>query len=221
VRDPERNVPLALGLGTLAVIAIYLSLNALYLYALPVPELAAVQGARLIDTVAERLFGFVAGGLLAAFSVVSLAASISAMMIAGPRVYFAMARDGVFAQSAGEIHPRFHAPAHAIIAQSIWSGVLVLSGTLSQLVNYTGFAVVLFSAISVAAVFVLRRQQPEERPFKAWGYPWAPATFVAASAAMLGSILWNTPVKSSVWGFAVIAAGLPIYWWMTRGPRGE
>ncbi len=221
VRDPERNVPLALGLGTLAVIAIYLSLNALYLYALPVPELAAVQGARLIDTVAERLFGFVAGGLLAAFSVVSLAASISAMMIAGPRVYFAMARDGVFAQSAGEIHPRFHAPAHAIIAQSIWSGVLVLSGTLSQLVNYTGFAVVLFSAISVAAVFVLRRQQPEERPFKAWGYPWAPATFVAASAAMLGSILWNTPVKSSVWGFAVIAAGLPIYWWMTRGTRAE
>jgi len=217
VRDPERNVPLALGLGTLAVIVIYLSLNALYLYALPVPDLAAVQGARLIDTVAERLFGFVAGGLLAAFSVVSLAASISAMMIAGPRVYFAMARDGVFASSAGEIHPKFHAPAHAIVAQAIWSGVLVLSGTLSQLVNYTGFAVVLFSAISVAAVFVLRRRQPQERPFKAWGYPWAPATFVAASAAMLGSILWNTPIASSIWGFAVIAAGLPIYWWMRRG----
>jgi basic amino acid/polyamine antiporter, APA family len=216
VRDPERNVPMALGLGTLAVIAIYLGLNALYLYALPVPELASVQGARLIDTVAERLFGFVAGELLAAFSVVSLAASISAMMIAGPRVYFAMARDGVFASSAGEIHPKFHAPAHAIVAQAIWSGVLVVSGTLSQLVNYTGFAVVLFSAISVAAVFVLMRQQPEERPFKAWGYPWAPAVFVIASAAMLASILWSTPLKSSVWGFAVIAAGLPIYWWMRR-----
>jgi APA family basic amino acid/polyamine antiporter len=220
VRDPERNVPLALGLGTLAIIVIYLSLNALYLYALPVPDLAAVQGARLIDTVAERLFGFVAGELLAAFSVVSLAASISAMMIAGPRVYFAMARDGVFAPSAGEIHPKFHAPSHAIIAQAIWSGVLVLSGTLSQLVNYTGFAVVLFSAISVAAVFVLRRQQPDERrPFKAWGYPWAPAIFVIASAAMLASILWSTPLKSSIWGFAVIAAGLPIYWWMRRGAR--
>ena len=113
-----------------------------------------------MDTVAERLFGFVAGGLLAAFTIVSLAASISAMMIAGPRVYFAMARDGVFAPTAGKIHPKSHVPAHAIVAQAIWSGVLVLSGTLSQLVNYTGFAVVLFSATAVAAVFVLRRRQP-------------------------------------------------------------
>ena len=220
VRDPERNVPLALGLGTLAVIVIYLGLNALYLYALPVSELAAIEGARLIDTVAERLFGFVVGGLLAAFSIVSLAASISAMMIAGPRAYFAMARDGLFATAAGEIHPKFRAPAHAVIAQAIWSGVLVLSGTLSQLVNYTGFAVVLFSAVAVSAVFVLRRRQPHEvRPFRAWGYPWAPATFVIASAAMLGSILWNTPLKSSIWGVAIIAAGLPMYWWMRRGSR--
>ena len=222
VRDPERNVPLALGLGTLAVIVIYLGLNALYLYALPVSELAAIEGARLIDTVAERLFGFVVGGLLAAFSIVSLAASISAMMIAGPRVYFAMARDGLFATAAGEIHPKFRAPAHAVIAQAIWSGVLVLSGTLSQLVNYTGFAVVLFSAVAVSAVFVLRHRQPHEvRPFRAWGYPWAPATFVIASAAMLGSILWNTPLKSSIWGVAIIAAGLPMYWWMRRGSRAR
>jgi APA family basic amino acid/polyamine antiporter len=219
VRDPERNVPLALGLGTLAIIVIYLSLNALYLYALPVPELAAIEGARLSDTVAERLFGFGAGNLLAAFSIVSLAASISAM-IAGPRVYFAMARDGVFAAPAGEIHPKFRAPVHAVIAQAIWSGVLVLSGTLSQLVNYAGFAVVLFSAVAVGAVFILRRRQPHEvRPFRAWGYPWAPATFMIASAAMLGSILWNTPWASSIWGFAVIAAGLPIYWWMRRNAR--
>jgi APA family basic amino acid/polyamine antiporter len=142
---------------------------------------------------------------------------MSAMMIAGPRVYFAMARDGVFPSTAGEIHPKFHAPAHAIIAQALWSGVLVLSGSLSQLVNYTGFAVVLFSAIAVAAVFVLRRREPrEDRPFRAWGEPGAPATFVVASAAMLGSILWNTPLASSLRGFVIIAAGLPLYWWMRR-----
>ena len=123
-------------------------------------------------------------------------------------------------RTAGEIHPKFRAPAHAVIAQAIWSGVLVLSGTLSQLVNYTGFAVVLFSAVAVSAVFVLRRRQPHEvRPFRAWGYPWAPAAFVIASAAMLGSILVNTPLKSSSWGLAIIAAGLPIYWWMRRGAR--
>ena len=219
VRDPERNVPLALGLGTLAVIIIYLSLNALYLYALPPPELAAVPGARLIDTVAERLFGVVAGGLFAAFSVVSLAASMSAMMIAGPRVYFAMARDGLFAAPAGEVHPKFRAPARAIVAQAVWSGVLVLSGTLSQLVSYSGFAVVLFSAIAVAAVFVLRRRIPSEpRPFRAWGYPWAPATFVVASALMLSNEIYKSPQTSAA-GLAIIAAGLPIYWWMRRGGR--
>jgi APA family basic amino acid/polyamine antiporter len=198
VRDPERNVPLALGLGTLAIIVIYLSLNALYLYVLPVSELAGLEG-RLVDTVAERLFGNVAGSLLAAFSIVSLAASISAMMIAGPRVYFAMARDVVVASTAGESRPKCGAPAHAVIAQAIWSGVLVLSGTLSQLVNYTGFAVVLFSAVAVSAVFVLRHREPNEvRPFRAWGYPWAPATCVIARAAILGRILVNTPHKSSI-----------------------
>jgi APA family basic amino acid/polyamine antiporter len=131
-----------------------------------------------------------------------------------------MARDGVFAAPAGEIHPKFRAPTQAIIAQAVWSGVLVLSGTLSQLVNYTGFAVVLFSAVAVSAVFVLRRRHPDAvLPFRAWGYPWAPATFVLASAAMLGSILWNTPVTSSIWGVGVVAAGLPIYWWKTRANR--
>jgi APA family basic amino acid/polyamine antiporter len=219
VRSPERNVPLALGLGTLAVIVIYLSLNALYLYALPPAELAAVPGARLIDTVAERLFGVVAGSLLAAFSIVSLAASMSAMMIAGPRVYFAMARDGVFAAPAGEIHPKFRAPAQAIVAQAIWSGVLVLSGTLSELVSYTGFAVVLFSAIAVAAVFVLRRLVPSEpRPFRAWGYPWAPGIFVLASALILANELYRSP-RTSAAGLGVIAAGVPVYWWMRRGAR--
>jgi APA family basic amino acid/polyamine antiporter len=218
VRDPERNVPLALGLGTLAVIVIYLSLNALYLYALPGSELAALEG-RLTETVAERLFGFVAGGLLAAFTIVSLAASMSAMMIAGPRVYFAMARDGVFAAPAGEIHPKFRAPAQAIIAQAIWSGVLVLSGTLSQLVSYTGFAVVLFAAIAVGAVFVLRRRVPSElRPFRAWGYPWAPATFIIASAMMLVNEIYRSPQTSAA-GLAVIVAGVPMYWWMRRSAR--
>lgn len=216
VRSPERNLPLALGLGTLSVVVIYLGLNGLYLYALPVTELAAVPGARLIDTVAERLFGVVAGGLLAAFSVVSLAAGVSAMLIAGPRVYFAMARDGVFSARAGAIHPRSRAPRGAVIAQAMWSGVLVLSGTLSELVSYTGFAVVLFSAIAVSAVFVLRRRHPDaRRPFRAWGYPWAPAIFVAASVAMLINEIWRSPGTSAA-GLAIMAAGVPIYWWMRR-----
>jgi APA family basic amino acid/polyamine antiporter len=212
VRNPSRNVPLALGLGTVAVVVLYLALNALYLYALPIASLAAVPGGRLMDTVADRLFGFAAGNLLALFTIVSLSASISAMVLAGPRVYFAMARDGMFVRAAGRVHPRFHTPAASIVAQSIWSSVLVLSGTLSELVSYTGFAVVLFSAIAVVALFVLRaRDGGAPRPFSAIGYPWAPALFVVASAVMLSNEVWRNPRPTLV-GTALIVAGVPVYY---------
>ena len=220
VRDPGRNVPIALAVGTLSVVVIYVVLNLTYLFAMPVTELAALRGGRLLDVVAERLFGFVAGGVLAAFTIVGLAASISAMVLAGPRVYYAMARDGLFLPAAARVHPRFRTPIVAIVAQSLWSGVLVLSGTLSQLVSYTGFAVVLFSGFAVAAVFVLRRRRPnDERPFRTWGYPWAPAVFVVASAGMLLNELWRNGTTALA-GAGVIAAGVPVYWWMRRRTHG-
>ena len=212
VRDPGRNVPLALGLGTVAVVVIYLALNALYLYAMPVAELASLGDVRLIDRAAERLFGFVAGNVIAVFTIVSLAASISAMVLAGPRVYYAMARDGMFLPGAARVHAQFRTPASAIVAQAVWSGVLVLSGTLSQLVSYTGFAVVLFAAIAVSALFVLRRREPDApRPFRAWGYPWAPGIFVLASAAMVVNEMIRNG-RTALVGLAVIAVGIPVYY---------
>jgi APA family basic amino acid/polyamine antiporter len=211
VRAPGRNVPLALGLGTAAVVVLYVALNLLYLYALPLAGLAALGNGRLVDIVAERLFGFVAGDVLALFSIISLAASISAMVLAGPRVYYAMARDGLFVPAAARVHPRFRTPAVAIVAQGVWSGVLVLSGTLSQLVNYTGFAVILFSGVAVAALFVLRRRDGgAARPFSAWGYPVAPAAFVAASAVIVANELVRNP-RTSLTGLAIIGLGLPFY----------
>jgi APA family basic amino acid/polyamine antiporter len=138
------------------------------------------------------------------------------MIIAGPRVYFAMARDGLFPAAAQRIGPQSRVPVVAIVAQSIWSGVLVLSGTLAQLVSYTGFALVLFSGIAVAAVFVLRRREPDApRPFRAWGYPFAPGIFVVACAVMVANELWRNPGTSAA-GVAIIAAGLPVYVWMRR-----
>jgi APA family basic amino acid/polyamine antiporter len=211
IRDPGRNVPRALAIGTLGVVAVYLALNLLYFYAMPIADLAALDG-RLTDIVAERLFGFVAGNLLAIFTIVSLAASISAMVLTGPRVYFAMARDRVFLASASRVHPRHKTPVLAIAAQAVWSSLLVLwSGSLAQLVNYTGFAVVLFSAVAVLAVFVLRHREPNaHRPFNAVGYPYAPAFFVMASLSMVTYQIWREPVPS-LWGLAVIAAGFPLY----------
>ena len=136
------------------------------------------------------------------------------MTIAGPRVYFAMARDGLFLAAAARVHPRFRTPALAIVAQALWSGVLVLSGTLSQLLSYTGFAVVLFSGVAVASLFVLRRRDgSSERPSPAWGYPVAPAIFVLASAVLVLNEIVSRPGPALA-GLGVMAAGVPVYWWM-------
>jgi basic amino acid/polyamine antiporter, APA family len=210
IRDPGRNVPLALAIGTGAVIAIYLLLNALYLYVLPASELAQVRGS-VLDVVADRLLGAAAGNTMGIVSIVSLLASISAMTFAGPRVYFAMARDGLFFRRAAAVHPRYKTPAVAIIAQAIWSSLLVLSARAETLLNYTGFAIVLFSGIAVVALFVLRAKEPgAERPFRAWGYPVAPGIYAVASALIVLNALWTAPDRTG-WGAVIIAAGLPLY----------
>lgn len=227
IRDPGRNVPLALGLGTLAVVVMYLLLNGLYLFVLPVGELAKVQGS-VLDIIADRLLGVRAGDVMGVVSIVSIAASISAMTFAGPRVYYAMARDGLFFASAGRIHPTYKTPAMSIIAQAAWSSVLVLTGGASALTAYTGFAVVLFAGVAVAAVFVLRRREADvSRPFRAWGYPLAPAIFALASFAIVGNAIWTdllAPLtEGRTWGpsaagVLIIAAGVPLYLMMrTRG----
>jgi len=221
IRDPGRNVPKALAIGTLAVIAIYVLLNVLFLYVLPVGDLANVKGS-VLDVVADGLLGTRAGDIMAAVSIVSIAASISAMTFAGPRVYYAMARDGVFFQSAARIHPRFHTPAISIVGQSIWSGLLVLSGGANALTSYTGFSVVLFAGVAVLALFVLRLREPDApRPFKAIGYPVAPAFFAIASALIVANALYSdlvVPVRhGTAWGPAaagliVIGLGVPLYY---------
>ena len=215
IRDPGRNVPLALGVGTVTVVVLYLLLNMLYIYALPVAELATVD-VRVVDAAAERLFGAAVAAPLAAASVVMIAASVSAMVLAGPRVYYAMAQDGQFFARLGRVHPRFRTPAAAIVAQSAWAGVLVLTGTFEQLVAYTGFAVVLFAGVAVTAVFVLRRRAPHApRPFRAWGYPAAPFVFAAASALMVGNAIWRDPGPSAA-GLLIMAAGVPVHLFFRR-----
>ena len=215
MRDPGRNVPLALGFGTIVVVAIYLLLNALYVYALPVAEFATID-VRVVDAAADRLFGPAIAGPFAAASVTMIAASISAMVMAGPRVYYAMARDGQFPAFAARVHPRYRTPSLAIAAQGVWASLLVLSGRFDQLVEYTGFAVVLFAGIAVASLFVLRRRFPDEpRPFRAWGYPVAPFIFAAASLLIVLNALWRSPATSGA-GLLVVLAGLPVYVLMRR-----
>jgi APA family basic amino acid/polyamine antiporter len=228
VRNPGRNVPLALALGTLSVIAIYVLLNLLFLFVLPVGELAKVQGS-VLDVIADRLLGTRAGDVMGLVSIVSIAASISAMVFAGPRVYYAMARDGLFFRAAAMVHPRYHTPAASIVAQAVWSSLLVLSGGAQALTTYTGFSVVLFAGVAVVSLFVLRRREPDApRPFKAWGYPVAPAIFAVASLLIVLNALWSdlvVPISTgSEWGPAaagllIIALGIPLYYFFSR--RGD
>jgi basic amino acid/polyamine antiporter, APA family len=225
IEDPGRNVPKALALGTLAVIVIYFFLNLVYLYVLPVDQLAKVQGS-VLDVIADGLFGTRAGNIMGIVSIVSIAASISAMTFAGPRVYYAMARDGLFFRSAGRVHPKYQTPATSIIAQAVWSSLLVLSGSANALTTYTGFAVVLFAGIAVLSLFVLRQREPgAPRPFKAWGYPIAPGIFATASLAIVLNALWSdlvTPIRTGApWGPAaigliIIGLGIPLYYFFSK-----
>ncbi len=220
IRDPGRNVPRALAIGTLAVIAIYLLLNLLYLYVLPVGALGAVKGS-VLDVIADRLLGTRAGDIMGVVSIVSIAASISAMVFAGPRVYYAMARDGFFFPAAARVHPRYRTPAVSIVSQAIWSALLVLTGSATALTSYTGFAVVLFAGVAVAALFVLRAREPEApRPFRALGYPVAPAVFTIASLLIVLNALWSDLVEPLIHrasfgpaaaGLLVISLGVPVY----------
>jgi APA family basic amino acid/polyamine antiporter len=218
VRNPDRNLPLALSLGTAAVIVVYLLINGLYVYVIPIGELRQVQGS-LLDVVADRLLGARAGNAMSVVSLISLAAGINAWTFAGPRVYFAMARDGVFFPAAGRVHARFKTPATSIVAQAIWASLLILTGSLDALGNYVGFAITLFAGIAVAAVFVLRAREPNApRPFKAIGYPYTPAIFVLASLAIVVNAILTRPLVTGA-GVLVILSGIPLYWWYERNRK--
>ena len=219
VRNPGRNLPLALALGTGAVTVIYILINVLYLKVIPIQELVTLKGS-VLDVAAERLIGVRAGDVMGIVSIIGLVASVNAMTFAGPRVYFAMARDGVFVPAAAQIHPVYRTPWIAIAAQALWATILILTGSLDALGNYVAFAITLFAGTAVAAVFVLRARDPHApRPFKAIGYPLTPAIFVLFSAIMVVNAIYREPRVTGL-GILLIAAGIPIYLWFTKRAKG-
>jgi APA family basic amino acid/polyamine antiporter len=217
IRQPVKNVPRALMIGTAVTVALYLALNALYLRVVPQGQFTGTMAVG--EVAAERLFGSAAGVMFAVVAVVIILSSLSAMTTAGPRVYFAMARDGVFVPAAARVHPRYRTPAVAIIAQAAWSSLLVLSGTFEQLLTYTGFGVILFSALAVLSLFFVRRTAKQAAVFRAWGYPWAPALFCIVGFAIVVNTIREAPGVASA-GLAVMAAGVPLYWWVKRTGTG-
>jgi basic amino acid/polyamine antiporter, APA family len=216
VRNPETTLPQALALGTVITMGVYLALNLLYLYAVPVAQLKGVV--RVGDLVAGALFGPGAAWVIAILIAVSVAGALNVMVLTGGRIYFAMARDGVFFARAAELHPRFRVPGHALLLQAAWTSVLILSGTFEQLLTYATVVIVGFSIVTVGALFLLRRRQPHlRRPYHAWGYPWVPTLYVLASVGILVNALWEQPVEC-FFGLLLCVVGVPAYrWWRGSG----
>jgi len=209
IRNPGRALPLSLLLGTILVMVLYAGLNAFYIYALPVDQLAGVPA--VAEKASVAAFGPFATSLISAMVLLSLAACTSAMVLAGPRVYYAMARDGVFPSSIGAVHPRFRSPARAIVLQSIWCTVLIFFFPIEKLIVWTGFALVVFSALAVLAVFVLRVRRPDlPRPFRVPGYPVVPALFIAALVWIGVFTLRGRPTESLL-GLLTVVLGVPFY----------
>jgi len=165
------------------------------------------------------LFGLRAAQVISALIAVSIASAFNVMILTGGRIYFAMARDRLFFSHAAELHPRFHTPGNALLMQAAWTSLLILSGTFEQLLTYATIVIVSISAVTVSAVFVLRRQRPDlPRPYHVWGYPWMPVLYVVGSAGIFVNALWERPVECLL-GAGLCAAGVPAYWWWRRVDR--
>jgi len=214
IKDPQRNLPRSLILGMSAITLIYVGMNLVYLYAMPIGDMVATD--TIGEAAAGRLFGPLGSTLMSLCVLVSVFGCISATVISGPRVFYAMAKDGLFFRRIAAVHPRHRTPAQAILWQCVWSSALCLSGTYDQLYTFVIFAAVLFYALAGASVIVLRRRHPEwPRPYRTWGYPVTPILYVGVSVVVLGNTLINQPVESG-WGLAILGCGLPAYAYWRR-----
>jgi APA family basic amino acid/polyamine antiporter len=217
MKRPERNLPRSLLLGTIAVAAVYVLVNLWLFFAAP---LEAMRGVVPVAEVAiENLFGQGAARWLALLVGMALLSSLSAYVLIGPRVYFAMARDGLFFRFAARIHPRLGTPSLSVVAQGACAAVMILSGTFEQLLTYIGFALGIFPWMAVLGVVLLRGRQPNwARPYRVWGYPFIPLVYLAATALILSVALVNRPGPSLV-ALLTVAAGVPAYCLTRRGER--
>jgi amino acid transporter len=207
VKDPERNLPRAIIAGTLAIIGLYLLANVAYLYVLPVEAMG--RSPLVAAEVMQTLFGRAGVVLVSLFVMISSFSSVNGSMLAAPRVFFAMAGDGLFFRALARVHPRFHTPHIAILLSALLGMALVMSRTFEALTNTFVLAIWPFYALSVAAIFRLRRR-PGARHHHVVGYPIVPAVFIGAVAWFIVNALVTDPIPT-IATFVLILAGLPVF----------
>jgi len=217
VKNPQRNILLALVLGLGICMAIYTLANIAYLHVLSIPEIAASD--HVGASAAERVLGPLGGTLVSVIILVSIIGTLNGCFLTSPRIYFAQARDGLFFRQFGEVHPRFRTPAFAIAAQAIWSVVLLLSGTYESLADYAMFAMWISYGLMVVGLKIPRKARPEPaRPYRMWGYPLTPLIFIVVAVWFLGNTLITRPGPAFA-GLVFIATGIPVYFFWRKSAR--
>ena len=216
VRNPRRTLPISLALGVAIVMTLYTAANFAYLQVLPLEAIQHAPEDRVATAVVAQIFGPVGRQLMAAAIMVSAFGCVNGLVLAGARVYYAMALDGVFFRKAAKLDPSHHAPMFALAIQGVWAALLTLSGTYSDLLDYVIFAVLLFYILTIVGLFVLRRKRPEmARPYRAFGYPVLPAAYIAAAGTIEILLLAYKP--NYTWpGLGIVLLGVPVYYWWRR-----
>lgn len=228
VKNPSRNLPLSLALGTGVVIALYIACNFIYLSALPL--VGSPTGVTLLDrgiqyaredrvatAVMTQMFGSIGGSLMAVAIMISGFGCCNGLILSGARVYYAMAKDGLFFRSVARLHPVYKTPAISLMVQMVWTCVLCISGSYGQLLDYIIFAVLVFYVLTIFGLFVLRRTHPEaERPYKAVGYPVLPAIYIVM-ALFIDVVLLRYKPQYTWPGLFIVLLGIPVYYiWRPR-----
>jgi len=222
VKNAQKNVPLALALGTVLILLIYGVVNYSYFYALPFSEVLTSSSKlypQALPVATKAAATFLGVGGVAFLSIAFLISALGAMngsVLTGARVPYAMAKDGLFFQRLGWVSPNTHVPVTAVWAQGIWACVLALSGTFDQLTDYVVFSSWLFYTLCGVSVFIFRRRLAHlPRSYRVWGYPWVPVIFILCAALLLLNTLWTNPAESFL-GLIIIVIGIPVYWFVFR-----
>ncbi len=205
---PQRTIPLALLLGTLIVTVCYIALNAAYLAVLPLSDVAMSK--QIAADAANAVVGSGGAGFMAALVVFSTCGALAGVILAGPRVYYAMARDGLAFGWLGEVHSRFHTPHRALLLQAVWSSVLIATGTYRELFTRVVYTEWIFFALMAVGLFVLRRRPSYAPAYRMWGYPVVPSLFIVAALALVTTQLSGASAKD-LYGLALVVAGVPVY----------
>jgi len=207
-KNPRKTIPRALMLGTLIVTLCYIALNAVYMYILPLDSVES--SSRIAADAADALVGFGGGAFMSALVIFSTFGALSGIILCGPRVYYAMARDGMLFRWVGDIHLRYKTPHKAIILQAAWSSMLVATGTYQALFTRVIYTEWIFFGLMAIGLFVLRKKPGIVRGYRVWGYPVVPALFIIASYAIAANQILSDP-KESLFGLSLVLIGLPVY----------